>query len=295
VIEEPAAMAIGVDRAGLTPDAARHVDERGMFTIPAVRISNEEISEAQAREIARVVARDYAPRHQAELESHRQAPIDFGSLSQCGRVFYAASPTGVPAADMPSFVRKMYGAWYLVSMCGADGSAQVLIAISALDTDVHVVGDDIVFDRIAGAGNYWVMAGISAAAGGALPVPPEVAANLAARLSHRRVAGVPELIAPQMTRGVPPEFARWRVTLEAPALLTSAASGERMVSDVFVAVPEVHHGPVAMIAARVQPQEDTFGIRGPLSAGGSSSVNEFRAKPLAAMPLVVEPIIPNQH
>jgi hypothetical protein len=109
------------------------------------------------------------------------------------------------------------------------------------------------------------------------------------------VAGVPELIAPQMTRGVPPEFARWRVTLEAPALLTSAASGERMVSDVFVAVPEVHHGPVAMIAARVQPQEDTFGIRGPLSAGGSSSVNEFRAKPLAAMPLVVEPIIPNQH
>jgi hypothetical protein len=152
--------------------------------------------------------------------------------------------------------RKAYGSWYLVTLCGAGGVAQVSLAVSALNTDIGIENGRIVFPRIHGNEFHWAPIAPDV---GAAPLSPESAARAAFELSGRPVTAVPTLTVPP--RPFAPQLAMWRIELDAPVDLT-VAEGQHVATQILYArVGIARDAPVLYVAAAEQPAKVAVPIR----------------------------------
>ena len=102
------------------------------------------------------------------------------------------------------------------------------------------------------SGNDLVAIGVPVGHAGEYPMPPEMAVQLAAQRTGKRIASVPELVTPVPSDG-PPQLARWHLTFEGPTTVQTK-SGKRATSEVFVGPEYVGGAPVAIsVAALDQP------------------------------------------
>ena len=216
-----------LDEALLTPELRAQLTAEGRFRIAAREVAGE-IDVVSAGRLARLWIRDHAPMVLGYLEDTHGAPIDVTALSQCGDPLYSRSAYDVSTAASP-IERRAYGSWWLVSFCSSGGRRQVSLAVSAGNTHLKVEDDQLLFPTDHGAEFVWT--GIPLATGDLETA--EGAAMFAARQTGRRIAGVPELMAPAFPHI--PQLAVWRVPLERPVAIRARNDVEpREATEIFV-------------------------------------------------------------
>lgn len=235
-----------LDESLLTPELRAQLTEHGTFRI-ASREQADEIDASTAARFASTWTRDHAPMVLGYLEDTHGAPIDLSALSRCGDPLYSRSAYDVPTTAS-AVERRAYGSWWLVTFCSPAGRRQVNVAVSAGNTHLKIEDDRLVFPAEHGAEFVWT--GVPLTAGDLETA--EGAAMLAARESGRRIAGVPELLAPAFPHI--PQLAVWRVPLEQTAALRMRSDGaSRDASEVFVGWSVEQRAVVMHLPLREQP------------------------------------------
>ena len=279
------ALSAACDRAAIAPSSesatAQLPDIAGMVVGPAAdalgadgqlrlavvapnQTARTEISESQARKLAQAYVLTHARGERKILERDHGGPINLDALHVCGRVWYASSAFEPLPSDVPAAFHRIYGPWWLVTLCGPGEAPQVSVAVSAYSTELTIRSDG----RLAYPpefGEEMHVLGIPTKLAAGVPSAPERAVSIAARLTGVRVAGVPELIAPPP--GQFPQTARWRLPLERGVALT-AGNGKGSpvrtfagVREVFVSTTKFASPNTAEIADVDQPATRSFTYR----------------------------------
>jgi hypothetical protein len=263
---EPAGPNAAELRAALTPAAAAALGPDGRFApadVPAT--GRAQVGAARAESLAVGLARGNLVLARAQHERERGAPIPFDRLAACGPTRYAEAPLARLPNDVPDTnahpSQKAAGPWWLVTLCDPAGDPAFAVAVSAYSTDLGLdAAGRVVFPPF--GGNDFVPTALTRGASRAAPwgLPgPEAAAVLAARVSGRRVAAAPVLVAPYYREapdapgalgGASPLGARWRVALDGSARVRTADGRVLEVRKVFVgARPPVGAGGITSSAA----------------------------------------------
>lgn len=231
----PSAAAVA---ASVTGAAAVALSADGLFpeADTASQTKYPELNRVQANRLAVAWVNQFALLHRSFLTRTRGGSIDFSKLAPCGRSLYAESPFLPPGEDWPVTARRLYGPWWLITLC-ADGRPEVSLAISAWATDLTIVDGRIVFPQ--SSGNEFVAIGIPVASQGEFPMSPESAVTLVARATGRKVGIVPRLFAVIPRDGLP-QSARWQTVITPPAHYTGSKTGARTATDVFVGSRDIY-------------------------------------------------------
>lgn len=273
-----------LDESLLTPELRGQLTADGRFRI-ASREDAGEIDAATAGRLANLWIRDHAPMVLGYLEDTHGAPIDVTELSQCGDPLYSRSAYDVSAAASP-IERRAYGSWWLVSFCSSGGRRQVSLAVSAGNTHLKIEDDRLMFPAHHGAEFVW--SGIPLATGDLETA--EGAAMFAARQAGRRIAGVPELMAPAFPHI--PQLAVWRVSLEQAAELRTVSGSEaRTAREVFVGWSVEQRRVVMQLPLHEQPRAQDV-PRLPLGelGAGAGSPAALRLSSIPGRALRFEPV-----
>jgi hypothetical protein len=196
----------------LSPSVLASLNSAGQFETVAIdSTAGPQLSEAEAKAFAIVFARNYAVHARSYFEGQRLARIDFQRLTPCGRALYASSRARVsPQAEVHE--RNFIGPRWVIALCSA-GEPQLSVAVAALAVEMKVKdGEFITFPGP--HGNEFLPSGIPAEWDGALPVSPEQAAILAAKLSGHHVTKVPQLVLAGAGRIA--FDAQWVISLDGP-------------------------------------------------------------------------------
>lgn len=161
-------------------------------------------------------------------EHDRGGPITFGSLQPCARQVYVTSPFGFIPEALPAFIRRAYANAWAVTLCGADGTAQVAVGVADDSTSLRVVNGTLVADTTEDLSQFSV-AGIPSRYPQGLPISPELAVQTSVLASGRRVVEVPVAYNQYDDRfiGNLPFCASWRVTLDQPVAAQGLTTGTR--------------------------------------------------------------------
>lgn len=221
----------------MSPSAAAAVGSDGKLDLGApLNTGRTQITGAQAGILAVAVAKYNLPYANKFFDGQRGRPIAYQKLTVCGAPLYASTAFDRLAIDDPATaahsLQKALGPWWLVKLCGPGTGPQMNIAVSAYSTDLGIAEDGGV-DFPAIGGNDFVPEGIPVGQEANELPSPEAAVVLAASLSGRRVAAVPELIAPFFRNGSP-FGARWRMRLDGPARIRGASGQSMESSEVFI-------------------------------------------------------------
>jgi hypothetical protein len=247
----PPMPSLSVVQASVTGAAANAIGSNGQFQLGQPNPAGEhELAAPDAINYATLWTRDYAPMDRAWLESTHGGPIVFKTLRSCGRPLYARSAFDTSPRSIPAPYRRAHGPWWLITFCDEAGAPSVSVAVSAWATELTVEAGRLRFPRI--SGTEFVPVGIPVGHIGEFPMAPEIAVQMAAEQSGKRIATVPDLITP-LPRDGPPQLARWHITLEAGAMIHTN-HGSRVANEIFVGPKLVGGRDVAtLVAAPDQP------------------------------------------
>jgi hypothetical protein len=193
------------------------------------------------------------------LQRERGAPIDFSRLRPHPRVYFAISPYQPVAENVAVFVRKSYGPVFVVQMV-QDNAIVISTISSAYNTDLWVEPDGRIGMPPVGGGAFR-SSGIPVALIHGLPLSPEMAVQMAAMATGRRVREIPELVLP--AHRYSGQYAHWRLVLDSTVTVMVTAGGAtepRVVSEVYVGL-RWGKGPIENwlgVAASQQPTLDTL-------------------------------------
>jgi len=165
------------------------------------------------------------------LEQDRGGPMSAGPFQPCARQVYVTSAFGLPPSTLPAFVRRAWSNAWSVTLCGADGTAQVAIGVADDSTTLRVVNGALVVESTDDISQF-IPAGIPARYPQGLPVSPELAVQTLVLASGRRVAELP-IAYNQLDdnfMGSMPFCASWRVTLDQPVAAQGLTTGARYQS-----------------------------------------------------------------
>ena len=246
--------------AAMTPEAAVNVGPNGKFQVAAVpNTGRAQITGAQAAALTVPLAKYYLPLSREIWDGQRGAQIAYGKLVVCGAPLYGESSFERLAIDDPAtaahHLQKGLGPFWLVKLCGPGGEPQMNIAVSAYSTDLSIDPDgDINFPAI-GGGDFLPDGIPINGTGNELPTA-EAAVVLAARLTGRRIAGVPKLILPFYQDGNA-LGARWRLVLDRPARGRTADGRIVETSELYISRVRATDKPASRtwVAESVQPAD----------------------------------------
>lgn len=230
--------------AVMTSSAAEAIGPDGKLDLGApTGTGRAEISAARAGALAVALARNNLPYNHAWYDRMRGRPIPFQRLSVCGEPLRAASPFERLAIDDPDTdphpVQKSVGPFWLVRLCGPGGEAQINVVVSAYATDLVIRSDGTIDFPAIGGGNFMSEAIPIDQPDDGLPSAEE-AVLIAAKLTGRRVAAVPELIAPYF-REAGPLSARWRIRLDGSARLRGSNGQTIQLSELYLSQVRTNH------------------------------------------------------
>lgn len=192
--------------------------------------SQSEISRDRAEELAMVWATTRGILLRDYWEKKRGAPIDWDHFVVCGETRYAATPLRLRDLELPRAIERGLGPWWLVTLCGA-AEPQLSVAVSAWNKDIEIKDGHLLYPQT--GGSHFLP----------LPIPrqdryedmlllsPKRAAQMAAAKSGGEPTGQVELI---IQPGVLPQFAVWRVQLQANIEVQDPSGRNTSVSYVYV-------------------------------------------------------------
>lgn len=206
--------------AAVTGEAARSigVDGRFMLGLPPAE-TRPLMDEAQARAVAEHAATVFTPFIAAVLEGQHRQPIDFTRLRTCGPAYFARSAfQPIPDGHVEQLVYHLGSRWIL-AVCSDGGRPAISVSVAANAVSFREVDGQWVIPH-----NAVVFVGIPPEWAGALPISPEGAVLLAAKLSGGRVTSVPVLYAPNPIEEMP-QGARWSFDLDREVRVRGDSSG----------------------------------------------------------------------
>jgi hypothetical protein len=237
-------------RAAITGPAATRLTTRGTLTLdPTPDIGVPQIDSAAAAALATAWAHQHAA-YLPLLARQHGAPITASTLHPCGRMYYVESAFQLLPAQPDPAMRRSFGPWWLVTLCGADSDPQVAMAVSSLATDLQVKRGKIAYPP--GGGEYFHWMGVPVGMT-AWPMDPEHAVVAGANATHRRVASVPHLIVATQL----PQLARWRLTLDSSSLVQTR-HGQTTATEVYVAADPRVGGSSTLVPSAHQPATVSF-------------------------------------
>lgn len=142
--QEP--IATTSENTPMSEAAVRHEDSR---LAAAMAAPLTPITEERARALAVAFVADFGAQFQPYWERRRGKKVTLSSLRPAERALYASSRYGA-GADLPTYVRKEYGAWYIVHFYEGDEPA-VKVAVSALNSDIAIIDGHLRFPLLRGS------------------------------------------------------------------------------------------------------------------------------------------------
>ena len=199
--------------ATLTPD--------GRFVLASAVVNPPgQLTEEQAKSISSRFVREVAWSKLGDWTAEHGAPIEPKVLTPCDRALYAADAyVSLNGSQVSEVTVRTFGPHWVVPMCGRSGQLQLVIALSALATEMAVNPGStrpLPWERAMISSH-----GFPIGAQGSV-YSPEGAALYAFQQTGKRVASVPELIMSPMPMS--PVLVRWRLDLEAPITVRGASS-----------------------------------------------------------------------
>jgi hypothetical protein len=248
--QTPEPLYPGDVRTYVVPELAAELGPDGRFNLPAPPAeAYPQITAQQAEEIAVAWVRTFGKYFHGYLESRHGRRIDLSSLRIGSPVYYATTPYTPVPPDVHPGIRNTFGPRYILYMVSPDGIPVVEISVAAF-TEAWVEGKTLRFPSR--HGDDVLPTPIPVGRGFTMPVSPERAVQIAANASGARAALVPDLLLPE--RDYDAVFSRWKVTLDRPVTVRTAARGAgRIVRELYVGI----YGQV-FTPAEVQPQERVF-------------------------------------
>lgn len=212
----------GSARAALTPDGKFIRNDPAAFgRLPL-------ISAASAAEFAVAFVRQFGSLLEPEWSREYGATLNSRVLGLCGQVQFLESAFEPFDEDVSLTTRKEYGPRYWVQFCDPAGRKQLMVAVSALATDLRntrrglePVNDLMVTFNTSAIPNDWNV-----------PFDAEGAAQAAFIATGAKVTEVPRVFA-RSDRGHS-FFGRWRVILAQSVRLRGAKDGVRSTSDTLL-------------------------------------------------------------
>jgi len=236
----------------LTADAATHLGVDGKLRLggPAA-LGVPQIDSALAGKLAKVWAFSSASMVLNRLEQQYGANIDVSALRSCGETVYARSTFALLPPTEDPVVRRGYGPYWIVTLCGAALDPEVSVAVSALATDLSVKNGRLTFPQGVPLGEYFHWLGIPIGQT-SLPIPPETAALAGAQLAHRKIASVPELV---ITGIDLPGLARWHLALDSASAVgdSHAKGGITAAEHLYVSLNLASGKPLTTTPSATQP------------------------------------------
>jgi hypothetical protein len=288
---DPSLLTAPLDQL-LVGEARAMLQENGQLKLPAPSPgATPSISRERAEAIAALWPGQFGVFILPTLEQAHGAPIDLTRLKVCRRTLYVDTPydpskiSGVPDVVL-GVVRRAYGPWWMVHLCGVKGVPQVIVSVSAYATEITIEGNKVGLPAF--GGDWMRVDAMPLAAPDEFPLGPERAIRLGAARTGSRVAGVPTLV---VRRHFSPSLALWRVPLERSIRLRT----DKRLSGVEVGEVYVGYraggsdGPAYFIPAANQPLHETTRIAGPSpSLKTPSDVIEVEIPSSSGQPTVFE-------
>lgn len=196
-------------------EAATALQANGRFRLYEPS-SPDEITQSHAEAIAAAWPEQFGRWIAGRLEREHGAPISMPDQRVCARTYYVRSAfeqldDQFKAAGPPT--RRLFGPWWLVTLCGSRNQPQVSLAVSAYSTDLRVEDGSILMPNF--GGEWFAAEGISKDVGTTFVEQPEELVRRTGASYDRRVTRTPELIAPMREDGFP-NHPRWRLFLDKP-------------------------------------------------------------------------------
>jgi hypothetical protein len=283
----------------VTGMAAQNLDASGHFRLQGPPSGGPaQLSKSQAEALATLWPRQFGTWIVRRLEREHGTELNLQSLTVCGRTFYAESPLeplDISVAQDPggAVAQRVYGPWWLVTMCGSGAVPQLSLGVSAYATDLTI--ENGVIHGPAIGGEWFSPEGIPVSQGEDFLEAPERAAQHVAGTTGRRVSQVPRLIIP-VRPDASPNHSFWAVKLDAAAAVRPKKGGP--VRDVTELYDYRRPGIASRsleAAAPTQPNGVTVTYVANLKLGSPPRPDEH-AKTLVrrqpGMPMVLEPVTP---
>lgn len=196
-------------------EAATALQANGRFKLYEPS-SPDEITREHAEAIAAAWPEQFGEWIARRLEREHGAPISMPDLRVCARTYYLRSAfeqldEQLKAANPAS--RRLFGPWWLVTLCGSHNQPQLSLAVSAYSTDLRLETGRIEMPKF--GGEWFAAEGISKDVGTNFVEHPEELVRRTGGSYDRRVTQAPELIAPMREDGFP-NHPRWRLALDKP-------------------------------------------------------------------------------
>ena len=266
----------------VTAAVASQLDASGHFRLPRVSPGRSgELTASRAELLGTAFLHQLGPMIQGSLEGDHGGPINVKALSVCGRTLYASTAyepvdSQVSANAMGRVYERIFGPWWLVTFCDRGGELQVGLAVSAYATDLRIEADgQLNLPLIGGEWFHWE--GIPKAAAGEWPASPEHAVQMAAKLTGRRVATLPEFIAPGITGGSP-FHGHWRMGLDGSAEYRRVDTGAQVrAEDSYIGNAPGAIAPAAFLPTPEQPEGKVFRYRTNAVIGAPAQPPEYAA------------------
>ena len=262
---DPSMLTAPLDQL-LVGEARGMLREGGELVLPTPRQGTIPIiSRERAESIAALWPGQFGAFILPTLEQAHGSSIDLNRLAVCRLTLYVDTPydpskiAGVPDIVL-GILRRAYGPWWMVQLCGANGLPQVIVSVSAYATDIII--EDKRMKLPAFGGEWMRVDAMPRAAPDEFPLGPVRAIRLGAARTGIRVAGVPTLVA---RRHSSPSLALWRIPLEeAIRLRTDKRRSGVEVDEVYVGYRAGGaDGPAYFVSAENQPNQEMVRIPSP--------------------------------
>lgn len=214
--------------------AAAALDSNGRFRLVNPELSpSEAITSAKAESLAAIWPQQFGKFFQGTLQRGHGGKIDMDQLQPCGAPLFAEGAIALPITGVPDRFTRPLGSYWLVALCEGP-RPKVSLAIAA--TAVGLTIEDGLIHFPPRPGNEFIPAGVPQHWNGATAETPEGAVAKAFPHTRKRIAGVPQLLAPNPAEGLP-QSAYWQITLEDTTTLTGK-SGRRANTQVIYVGPQ---------------------------------------------------------
>ncbi len=237
--------------AAMVTGAARTASDGSLILKGPITTLAPQIDAARAHALAAAWAREAIPMLRTRLERDHGGPVE-NDLTACGRTYYAAPAVQESSASMPDPIRREYGPWWIFGMCNRAGTPEISLAVSAFATDLGLNNGRIQYPQFPVQQGVWfIPLGIRLGSTNAVQITPEDALAQAAKMTGRRIAAAPELVAEPHEW---PQLGPWHFRLETPARLrTSRDSTTRATPDVYVGAHRPKGRSNVQVASAAQP------------------------------------------
>jgi hypothetical protein len=263
----------------VTGAAAANLDASGHFRLQGPSGAGpRQLSRREAEALAAIWPVQFGPWIQPALEKEHGGPITFSDLRVCGKALYAGSPFEpidlAVAEPTAAPAQRVFGPWWLATLCNVSGVPELSLGISAYATDITIKDGRMVLPVI--GGEWFSPEGIPLGAEDDFILSPERAAERVATKTSHKIREVPQLIVPLRRQGFP-NHPHWRLLLDTKAAVQTETNKQGRAEDhLYIGRRPTDRSNTLAVAAPSQPEEVTVSYLANVKIGALPGPIEYK-------------------